>query len=431
MKIPFHLALAAILTLVAVAEDWPHFLGPSRNAVSGETGLVRSFPDGGPPVVWEKELEVGFGGCAVVGDEVFVVDRVRSESDLLLCLDAATGKEKWRFENPAEGEPPFPGSRSVPTVEEGAVYFINAFGRVFRIDRKTHKAAWDVKLDERYDGATPKWGWAQPALVVGDVLVVTPFGEKVGTVGLDKMTGEERWKSGPIGDSHSAPTVLEIGGEKQVVIVSVTDQDAKAGLVTSYRPADGTVLWQTGLYYNKIPIPVVTQVGKDRIFVTGGYDCGSKMLGIRRSDDAYELTELWSADKGSQIHPAFVIDDHLYFLANENSNHKVKSRRQTGGLSCWTLDGEELWNTGDEPFMGRGGMIHADGMLIIQDGESGVLRLVYPSPEGFRLLAEANVFGSDLRKRFDLKYWTPPALSDGRLYLRGQDRLLCVDLRTK
>ncbi|MBK1828722.1 PQQ-binding-like beta-propeller repeat protein [Haloferula rosea] len=425
------LSILALLSLTAAANDWPRFLGPTRDGVSTETNLLRAFPDDGPPVVWEKELEVGFGGCAVVGDEVYVVDRVRDESDLLLCLDAATGKEKWRFEHEAEGEPPFPGSRSVPTVEDDAVYFINAFGSVFRIDRESHKATWSVKLDERYDGATPKWGWAQPALVEGDVLIVPPFGEKIGIVGLDKKTGEEIWKSGPIGDSHSSPTVMEFGGEKHVVIVSVTDKDGKEGLVTSYRPTDGEILWQTDLYFNRIPIPVVTKVDDKRIFATGGYDCGSMMLGIEKTDKGYELSKLWSAKKGSQVHPTILADDHLYFLANENSNYKVKSKRATGGLTCWTLDGKELWNTGNEPFMGRGGMIHADGMLIIQDGENGVLRLVDPSPEGFRLLAEANVFGSDLNKRFDLKYWTPPALSNGRLYLRGQEKLICVDLRAK
>ncbi|MGB1131409.1 MAG: hypothetical protein ACPG4K_15255, partial [Haloferula sp.] len=122
-------------------------------------------------------------------------------------------------------------------------------------------------------------------------------------------------------------------------------------------------------------------------------------------------------------------DDHLFFLANENANHRGAPKRKTGGLSCWTLDGKELWNTGDDPFMGRGGWVFADGILIIQDGEKGILRLVAPEPEGFKLLAEANVFGVDLEKRYDLKFWTPPALSNGRLLMRGQDRLLCVDLR--
>ena len=97
--------------------------------------------------------------------------------------------------------------------------------------------------------------------------------------------------------------------------------------------------------------------------------------------------------------------------------------------SCWTLDGQEVWRTGNDPFMGRGASLYADGMLIIQDGEKGILRLSEVSREGFRELASANVFGSDLEKKFDLKFWSPMALSDGRLYMRGQNRLLCVDLK--
>ena len=79
--------------------------------------------------------------------------------------------------------------------------------------------------------------------------------------------------------------------------------------------------------------------------------------------------------------------------------------------------------------MGRGGCLYADGMLIIQDGEKGTLRLIEPSPEGFKLLAEANVFDSDLTSKKDLKFWSPMALSDGRLYMRGQNRLLCISLK--
>jgi outer membrane protein assembly factor BamB len=411
--------------------DWPQYLGPERTSVAVEKGLVRSFPDGGPKILWDAELEPGFGGCAVVGDEVFVVDRVAREKDMLLCLDFATGREKWRFEHASEGEPSFPGSRNVPSVDDGSVYFIGSFGDVFCIDRKTRKPRWQVKMAERYpDAETPKWGYAQNALVVGDIVIVTPFGDRTGVAGWDRRTGKEVWKSGPVGDSHSSPTVLEFGGEPHVVLVSVVDRDEELGHVTGYRPTDGKMLWQTDAYYNRIPIPIATRIDEDRLFVTGGYDCGSMMLSIKNGDDgSYDVGKLWSIDKGSQVHPPLLLADHLYFLANENSNHRGSSKRKSGGLSCWTLDGKELWNTGAEPFIGRGGWVFADGMLIIQDGENGVLRLVDPDPSGFRLLAEANVFGSDLEKRFDLKFWSPPALSNGRLLMRGQGRLLCVDLR--
>jgi outer membrane protein assembly factor BamB len=427
MKAILILGLAAFPLATLHAADWPQFQGPERTGVSQETGLIRSFGKEGPRILWDVKLEKGFGGTAIVGEEVYLVDRVMKEKDMLLCLDLKTGKEHWRYESPSEGEPSFPGSRSVPTVEEDAVYFVGSYGRVHCIDRKSHKARWTVKMADRYpDANTPNWGYAQCALVVGEIVFVTPFGSETGAAGWNKITGAEVWKSGSIGDSHASPTVLQIGGEPHIALVS---KSGKEGYVTGYRPQDGTILWQTQSYYNRIPIPIVTKVSEDKLFVTGGYDCGSKMLSIKKSGARYKLDELWAIEKGTQIHPPFVIDNHLYFLANENSNHKVAAKRKTGGLSCWDLEGKELWRTGNDPFMGRGGCILADGMLIIQDGEKGVLRLVEPSPKGFNLLAQANVFESDLGKKHDLKFWSPMALREGRLIMRGQDRLICVDLR--
>lgn len=430
MKTRFYSLIIALSFCPIALADWPQFQGPSRNGTSMESGLLRTFPKEGPRILWEKNLEQGFGGCAVDGKEVFLVDRVAGEKDMLICLDTDSGEEKWRYQSPSEGEPSFPGSRSVPTVRTDAVYFIGSFGRVHCVDRTTRKVRWQIKMSDRYpDAETPRWGYAQCALVVGDIIVVTPFGSETGVAAWNRNTGEELWTSRAIGDSHSSPTLLEIGGEQHIALTSVIRQGGKKGLVTSYSPADGRILWQTSLYYNKIPIPPVTKVSESLLFLTGGYDCGSKMLSIKKQGGRYELSEKWSIEKGSQIHPPFIINNHLYFLANENSNHRVSAKRKTGGLSCWTLDGEEVWRTGNEPFMGRGGSLYADGMMIIQDGENGTLRLGEVSPEGFRILASANVFGSDPDKKFDLKFWSPMALSGGRLLMRGQNRLLCVDLK--
>ena len=153
------------------------------------------------------------------------------------------------------------------------------------------------------------------------------------------------------------------------------------------------------------------------------------MISVKKSGDDFSVKELWTTQKGTQVHPPILIEDHLYFLANENSNHKTKTRRKKGGLVCYTLDGEELWSSGDDPFMGRGASLYADGTLIIQDGENGTLRLVDPSPKGFKTQAEANVFGTDPGSRKDLKYWSPLALSNGKLLMRGQNNLICVDLK--
>lgn len=412
-----------LATATLSAGDWPQFLGPSRNATSTETGLLKSFPKDGPKVLWDTKLEGGFGGAAISGEEVFLGDRVEQEKDMLLCLDFKTGKEKWRYESSSEGEPSFPGSRSVPTVEDDAVYFLGSFGEVFRINRKTGKQDWKIKLSDRYsDAETPKWGYAQCTLVVGDTLIVMPFGEETGIAGWDKKTGKELWKSGGIGTTHSSPTVLTLGGVQQVTLVT------SLGLF-SYDPKTGKKLWETDLYKNRIAIPAPVQIDNERLFASGGYDFGSKMLSVKKSGDDWKIEELWASKKGTQVHPPILIDNHLYFLANENSNHKTKTRRSKGGLACFTLDGKELWNTGDDPFMGRGASLYADGVLYIQDGEKGILRIVEPSSKGFQLKGEANIFNTDPESRKDLKYWSPLALADGKLIVRGQDKMICLDLK--
>ncbi|YCM43298.1 PQQ-binding-like beta-propeller repeat protein [Verrucomicrobiaceae bacterium 227] len=416
------LLLATLSLATAHADDWPRFLGIHGDATSSETGLLKSFPKSGPEILWTAKLESGFGGAAVVGDEVYLVDRVEKEKDMLLCLDFASGKEKWRFESPSEGEPSYPGSRSVPTVEDDAAYFLGTFGEIFRINRKTGKPDWKVKLDDRYpDAKAPHWGYAQCTLIVGDVLIVMPFGEKTGIAGWDKKTGKELWKSEGIGDTHSSPTVMNFGGQKQVVLLTT-------GGLHSYDPKTGKELWSSDLYTNRIPITIPTQIDDSRLFATGGYGGGSKMLSVKKSGNDYEIKELWSSRKGSQVHPPLIIDKHLYMLANENDNHKSKARRKKGGLVCFDLDGQELWSTGDEPFMGRGGSIFADGILIIQDGENGVLRLIQPSSKGYREIASANIFGTDLSRSTDLRFWSPLALSGGKLILRGQDKMICLKM---
>ncbi|MCG8602113.1 MAG: PQQ-like beta-propeller repeat protein [Verrucomicrobiales bacterium] len=436
LLLPVSVSIA--FTAALSAEDWPHFQGPHGTGISTETGLNLKWGDKEPAILWEKELNEGFGGAAIVGDEVFLVDRDIGERDKLLSLSLKDGSENWSFSFDFPGKLSFHGSRGVPLVEDDAVYFISGFGQVFRINRETHKQDWMVPFREKYgvEEGTPKWGWAQSPVIVGDILIVPAHGENAGLVGLDKKTGEVKWETEGFGNSHSNPAVLNLQGVEQVVYVAVNNVDGeKIGTTISVRPTDGEVLWKTDLYMNSIPIPFPTKVTEELVFLTGGYDCGSAMVKVTKKDDG-----LWGVEKvfdmvqGTQVHPPFVIDEHIYFLANENSNHKGE-KRENGGLMCMDFGGEILWHTGDDPFMGRGNMILADGHLLIQDGEVGFLRVVEPSPEGYKEVAFADPFGKKEEaeerkgKLKDYKMWSPMALSNGRLIVRGQNQLKCLDLR--
>ncbi len=442
MRISPILALALCLPVSsAISSDWPYFAGPERLATSSETGLNLNWGEKGPPVLWNLDLNEGFGGAAIVGEEVFFLDRILGETDQLRCVSLKDGSELWKFEYTSEGRLPHPGSRGVPTVESDAVYFTSGLSHVHRINRKTHEADWTVNIAEKYNADSPKWGWAQSPLVVGDILIAAAMGPEVGLVGLNKKTGEEVWTTEQIGHSHSTPTVLTLDGVEQVLFVSRA-HDGDVGVVISVDPKSGKTLWKTDAYFNKIPIPFATKIDEERVYMTGGYDCGSCMLKVEHDGGNWKVTKLWEIIQGTQMHPPFLIDDHLYFLANENSNHKGDARA-TGGLACMDLDGKIVWQTGAEPFMGRGGSLLVDGKILVQDGETGYLRVFEVSPKGPKQVAEFDVFdkkaevdeqiaqqeGKKTLKLPDFKLWSPLALSNGRLVLRGQTSMKCLDLR--
>jgi len=442
----FLLSLLSVLLFLSIgfADDWPNFQGLDRLGISNEKGLnLTNWGKGGPSVLWEKEFDEGWGGAAIVGDEVFMVDRDLGETDKLICLSLKDGSEKWSYLFDYAGKLPHPGSRGVPLVEDDAVYFIGGFGQVTRVSRKTHGKDWMVSLQDQYSTTPPKWGWAQSPVVVGQVLIVPAMSDEVGLIGLNKKTGKEVWRTSGFGDSHSTPTVLNLYGVEQVVLVAVKKGEGGAvGTTISVEPKSGKVLWKTDVYMNSIPIPFPTKVTDDLVFLTGGYGCGSCMIEVKKSGETWNVKKVFEMEQGTQIHPPFVLDGHIYFLANENGNHKGE-KRKTGGLMCMDFDGNIKWHTGDQPFMGRGNMIMVDGKLIIQDGEVGYLRVVDPNPKGYKQIAFADVFGKKeeieahlakqkdkkVKKMPDFKYWSPMALSNGRLIVRGQQAVKCLDLR--
>ena len=462
--------LAALMfaPLAHAAEDWPWFQGLRMDGTSAETGLLRSFPPEGPAVHWTVETGAGFGGASVRDGEVYLLDRVAGETDVLRVLDAQTGDELWRFEHEVDGRLMFPGSRCVPTVGEEFVYAVGGFGHVYCIDRESHDAVWIVDLQEEYDGELPMFGYATQPLILEDLLIVTPMSEEYGVVALDRFTGDEMWHAPGVGSSHSTPVLLELLGEQHIVYLSsridmevfnnapggrggrpgapgqrppgtaapdelpdtaVPDDMADFvvpgnGILSAYN-FDGDLAWQSDAFYCSTAIPAPIRIDDEHLFLTGGYKAGSALMKLVERADGVQLEEVFRTEQGSQIHIPVRVGDYLYLLVNENANDP-RPRRRHGGLMCVDLQGNEMWRTGDDPYFGRGNMILADGMLVIQDGYSGILRLIEPTPSEYKPIAEANIFGIETRR--DQQMWAPMALSDGRLYMRSQTELKSVGL---
>ncbi len=411
-KASWILCACALMATACLAADWPQYGGPDRTNISAEKNLPRTFPGGGPKVVWTTEVGAGYGGAAIQDGKVYILDRNAGRGDVLRCLDLATGKDEWSYSYPAPGKVSHDGSRSVPTVDDKYIFTVGCFGQVCCIDKQTHKPVWSKNIMKDFGEGVklPMWGYSQSPLLYRDVIIIAPQTAEAGLVALEKATGKERWRSERVGDAHYvSPIVANIGGVDQAIIVNADGASAVDA-------ATGKKLWNFSGWTCKISIPNVTSIGDGRVVITGGYKAGTVMIKVSQADGKWQAKELWRNDKiNSQMNPALLYKDHLYI--NGNSNESLVE-----GLMCVDLDGKVLWQTGEKPNFERGHTLLVDGMLYIIEGKRGSLHLVELSPDGYKEVGkiEGLLGGKEI--------WGPLSLCGSKLIIRDQSKMLCLDL---
>lgn len=426
------LLLASSLPLSA---DWPHFRGPQGDNSVADAKIVHSFPSSGPKVLWSFDVHEGYGGSAVAGGEVFAMDRVDQEKDVLLCLDLATGKELWRWEHNLPGRISHPGSRVVPTVEKDAVYASSGFGHVYCVDREKHTARWVFDVAKEFGVQAPRFGYSIHPIVLGDQVIVAPTGDDVGLASLDKVTGKVKWRSKSVGSSHSSPILTTIMDRELLVMPG---SDGKDLILCGFDPKDGTQVFRwtkklNGGRHNAIPN--ITMVGEDSAFLTGGYGQGTQVIKFSKKDGTMIAELIREIPAGATIHPALQVGKQVFVSAGGGRRGGRPGRRAPSevappadappsGLVCMGLDGKVQWSTRSTPSLGEGSIINLGGVIVNQDGADGSLRLIKPGP-AYQELAKGTVFTKETGREL----WAPLAFSDGRLIMRSQFQLLCVDLR--
>jgi outer membrane protein assembly factor BamB len=400
-------SLLAVLLLAqaAVAADWPQYAGPTRNNVSPETELLKQWPEGGPKVLWSTALGEGFGGAAIAGSEVFVLDRPASGpegKDSLRCFDLASGKELWSYTYDAPGKTSYNGSRAVPAVTAQHVFSVGPFGHFICLDRKTHQPVWQTQVIAA-GVKLPPWAIAKSPLVYKDSVIVGTVEKNAGITAYEQATGKVLWKSETAHTAYSSPVLLEVGGQLQLVM---TLENAIVGV----SPDTGKQLWSFGAWKCNIPIPHPVSMGGGRLFVSAGYKAGSVMIEVSGS----EVKELWRIAPGSQVHQPLVAGDAIYFNGTTNSTPRE-------GIVCVDIaSGEILWKSGAQPALQHNNLIAAAGVFYLLDA-SGSLNIVEPSREALKVVASAKLLGGR-------DIWAPMALSNGKLIIRDQSELKCLDI---
>lgn len=411
----------------ANGQDWPQYLGPNRNSISSQKGIIRSWPQQGPEVLWTATLGRGYGGPVIKDGKVYLLDRTDEVCEMMRCFDLSTGKELWLFQYDSPGTVSFPGSRSVPVVDGKYVYSCGHNGDLYCFDINTHKPVWNKNVWTDFGGTQiPRWAITQCPLIYSDMLIVASQAPNAGVVAYEKITGKVKWTTPSLGAvGYVSPSLVKVGNDYQVVMITASkrssDGQSSNSSVIGINPLNGKVLWEYTNWSCRIPATGAVDAGEGRMLIAGGYNAGAAMIKVeKKSDGTYSVTELYkNPDFGSHTQNPVLYNG--YFYAQYSTNDRKD------GLVCMSIDGQVKWKTGRAPFFDKGGMIVADGLIISTDGSTR-LYLIEPDPAAFKPIATSEVLGAggSSDQRFSSMNWAPLALSDGKLLIRDQGRILCV-----
>lgn len=427
-------ALVLLVSSNAWADDWPQWMGPGRDNIWREDGIVEKFPEGGPKVLWRTEVAGGYAGPAVADGKVFITDYVtadnvkianfeRKEStgiERVFCLDEATGRELWKHEYPVTYTISYPaGPRCTPSVHDGKVYTLGAEGHLFCFDVNTGKIVWQKDLTKEYKTKAALWGYAAHPLVDGNQLICVVGGEGTHTVAFDLQTGKEIWHNYDSPEQgYSPPTIIEAGGVRQLI-------SCRPNGVSSSDPETGKENWSVPYSATSGSIIMSPVKSGDYLYV-GGYSDQSLMLKLAADKPAADIE--WGNERKQGISPV-----NVQPIVEGNT---IYGFDQSGNLMAVAVpSGDRLWETSapvSEKPEGSGTAFivrQADRYWLFN--ESGDLIIAKLSPEKYEELDRVNIikptnnaFGRDV-------VWCMPAFANKKLFVRNDAEIICVDLAAK
>lgn len=441
-------ASACLAGGVLHAQDWPKFLGPRGDGISEETGLTDSIPLVGPPLLWSKAVGTGYSAPSVVGSQLILHHRLENR-EIVESLDATTGKSEWQHGHPTSYVDPYGynnGPRCTPLLTADRCYTFGVEGRLTCLERKTGKLVWERDTAKDWQVPPAFFGVGSTPILEGDRLIVMVGGQpNSGMVAFDAATGKTLWQSVGQGNweglkkigwpgepdiswqtwekqaSYASPVAATIHGQRHVLCLM------RQGLV-SVNPTNGAVnfsFWFRSRANDSVNAmnPIVQG---DLILISAAYyRVGSVLLRVKA--DGRGVEEVWR-NTALEVHwmTPILHQGHLYAFSGRNEpDARVRCVEMKTGKVMW--DRDESWpphSAEQPPVYGRGSFLMADGKLIAL-GEGGLLGLFKVNPNKLEELGRFQVP--------DLKYpcWAAPVLSQRRVFLRNEQRLVAYDLRKR
>jgi len=386
------------------AGEWPQWRGPNRDGVSKETGLLKQWPAGGPPLAWKATgAGRGYSSFAVSNNRLYTMG-LRGDREFVIAFDVATGKEVWATANgKAFRNDRGDGPRGTPTVDGDKLYALGGNGDLSCLEARTGRTVWTMNVLEKFGGSNIVWGISESPLVVGDKLLVNAGGPNASIVALSKRDGSLLWKSQSDRAGYSSAIPLMAGGINQVVFFTST-----RALGLDLR--DGRLLWEYPRAANNVANAATPVVRANRVFISSDYGTGGGLVEIKAGDKGVTAQEVYFTREMRNHHSSSIlVGEHLYGFSS-------------GILTAMRFDtGQIAWR---DRSVGKGSLVYADGHLYCLS-ENGVVGLVEATPEVYREKGRFRI------PQESLPTWAHPVIAGGRLYLRDQDTIYAFDVKQK
>jgi outer membrane protein assembly factor BamB len=445
------LALIAGLTmaLAAAADDWPQWLGPRRDGVWRESGIVDKLPEGGPKVRWRAPIGGGYAGPAVANGKVLVADRMLAKdankpkhdfdratavagTERIVCLNEADGKVIWVHEYPCAYRISYAaGPRCTPILDGDRVYTLGAMGDLKCLNAADGKVIWQKNFINDFGQQPPVWGWSANPLVDGDKLICMVGGSESTVVAFDKNTGAVRWKALTAAEpGYCPPMIYTFSGTRQLII---WHPEAVNGLDLQ----TGRVFWSVPFRLQSgLAIPTPRQIDGDKLFVTSFYN-GPMLLRVTGGSQP-KAEVLWRGNSNSE-QPTRTDKLHAIMCTPIEKDGYLYGVCSYGQLRCLKVsDGSRVWETLEaaqprsdrplRPVRWANAFIVAHGERYFLFNEAGELIIAQLSPEGYRELSRAQLVEPTLATMGRDYVWTHPAFANRCVFARNDKEIVCVSL---
>ncbi len=397
-------SLAALVVSSLHATDSPRFRGATSDGIFAETGLLDSWPDGGPKLLWATEgLGETYASLSIADGRLYTTG-LSEKRGKLFAFDLA-GKRLWVKDYGEEFDGRgYPGTRNTPTLHDGSLYLLSSLGNAMALDAESGEVHWQVDVLERFKGQNTYFGLAESLLIVDGKVIVTPGGPDASVAALDAASGETVWTSRGLSDApaYCTPRLYENGKHRQIITMV-------AKQMVGINPGNGEVLWRHPYEVEYDIHAVSPEFSGKGIFISHGYGQGSKLFEL--ADDGKSVKEKWTHDELDVHHGGAVVQDgHIYGAASKKTWH--------------SLDAASGKTVASIPRLGKGAMILADGHLYGYT-EAGEVVLVNPDPAQFKVVSSFKI------ERGSGQHWSHPVISNGVLYIRHGEVLMAFDIKDR